>query len=48
MSKALLIDIGGTNMRYAFAFKNDEEILEVTKNTFDEDKFELLLSDIIN
>ena len=48
MSKALLIDIGGTNMRYAFAFKNDEEILEVTKNTFDEDKFELLLSDLIN
>lgn len=35
-------------MRYAFAFKNDEEILEVTKNTFDEDKFELLLSDLIN
>ena len=48
MSKALLIDIGGTNMRYAFAFENDEEILEVTKNTFDEDKFELLLSDLIN
>ena len=48
MSKALLIDIGGTNMRYAFAFKNDEEILEVTKNTFDEDNFELLLSDLIN
>ena len=35
-------------MRYAFAFKNDEEIQEVTKNTFDEDKFELLLSDLIN
>ena len=48
MTKALLIDIGGTNMRYAFAFENDKEIREVTKNIFDENKFELLLSDLIN
>jgi len=47
MSKALLIDIGGTNMRYAFASTNDDEISEVTKLLFDENKFGSLLSELI-
>tara|TARA_B100001027_G_scaffold41311_1_gene26410 strand:+ start:1514 stop:2413 length:900 start_codon:yes stop_codon:yes gene_type:complete len=47
MSKALLIDIGGTNVRYAFASTNDDEISEVTKLLFDENKFGSLLSELI-
>ena len=40
MTKALLIDVGGTNMRYAFALSSDKDISEINKIPFNPIEFE--------
>ena len=39
MNKLLLIDIGGTNMRYATAYSDSDEISSINKKAFNEATF---------
>ena len=39
MNKLLLIDIGGTNMRYATAYSDSDEIISINKKAFNEATF---------
>ena len=48
MSKALLIDVGGTNMRYAFAHSGDKDISEINKIPFNPIEFEDFIQKIID
>ena len=47
MNKLLLIDIGGTNMRYATAYSNSNEISNINKKAFNEAAFYENLEDLI-
>ena len=47
MSKALLVDVGGTNIRYAIANNLDEDISDINKSSFNEKNFENLLQKLI-
>jgi len=48
MSNALLIDVGGTNMRYAVASQKSDDLLDIKKINFNENKFEEFLDDFID
>ena len=43
MNKGLLVDIGGTNMRYAIASNDQEDISKINKTEFDTLDFETFL-----
>ena len=47
MSKALLVDVGGTNIRYAIANHIDEDITDINKFPFNEKNFENLIKKLI-
>ena len=47
MSKALLVDVGGTNIRYAIANNLDEDISDINKSSFNEKNFENLLQKLV-
>jgi glucokinase len=47
MNKALLVDIGGTNMRYAIASKDSDDISDINKLPFDSNDFEINLQQLI-
>ncbi len=47
MNKLLLIDIGGTNMRYATAYSDSDEISSINKKTFNEATFYENLEELI-
>jgi glucokinase len=47
MNKALLVDIGGTNMRYAIASKDSDNISDINKLPFDSNDFEINLQQLI-
>ena len=48
MSKVLLLDIGGTNIRYAYANKNSSEIFNSNKENLDTLKgFDNLLNELL-
>lgn len=47
MNKALLVDIGGTNMRYAIASKDSDGISDINKLPFDSNDFEINLQQLI-
>ena len=48
MSNVLLLDIGGTNIRYAYANKNSSEIFDSNKENLDTLKgFDNLLNDLL-
>ncbi len=47
MNKALLLDIGGTNMRYAIASKDSDDISDINKLPFDSNDFEINLQQLI-
>ena len=40
MNRALLVDVGGTNMRYALANYSDDDLSDINKIPFDHEKFE--------
>ncbi len=48
MNKLLLIDIGGTNMRYATAYSDSDEISSINKKAFNEATFYENLEELIN
>ena len=48
MNKLLLIDIGGTNMRYATAYSDSDEISSINKKVFNEATFYENLEELIN
>ncbi len=48
MNKALLIDVGGTNMRYAIASKDTDGLSDINKLPFDSNNFEIQLEQLIN
>ena len=48
MNKALLVDVGGTNMRYAIASKDSDSISDINKLPFDSNDFEMQLEQLIN
>lgn len=47
MNKLLLIDIGGTNMRYATAYSDSDEISSINKKAFNETTFYENLEELI-
>ena len=47
MNKALLVDVGGTNMRYAIASKDSDDISDINKLPFDPNDFEIHLEQLI-
>ena len=47
MNKLLLIDIGGTNMRYATAYSDSDEISSINKKAFNEATFYENLEELI-
>ena len=47
MNKLLLIDIGGTNIRYATAYSDSDEISSINKKTFNEATFYENLEELI-
>jgi len=47
MNKLLLIDIGGTNMRYATAYSDSDEISSINKKVFNEATFYENLEELI-
>ena len=47
MNKLLLIDIGGTNMRYATAYSDSDEISTINKKAFNETTFYKNLEELI-
>lgn len=47
MSKALLVDVGGTNIRYAIANHIDDDITDINKFPFNEKNFENLIQKLI-
>ena len=47
MNKGLLVDIGGTNMRYAIASNNQEDISKINKTEFDTLDFETFLRKLV-
>ncbi|MAR95424.1 MAG: hypothetical protein CMD46_03580 [Gammaproteobacteria bacterium] len=48
MNKAFLVDVGGTNMRYAFANSIDDDISEINKQPFKAKEFEGFIQRIID
>ena len=48
MNRALLIDVGGTNMRYALVKYSDDDLLDINKIPFDHEKFENFIEEIID
>ena len=48
MNKGLLVDIGGTNMRYAIASNDQEDISKINKTEFDTLDFETFLRKLIH
>ena len=47
MNKGLLVDIGGTNMRYAIASNDHEDLSKINKIEFDTLDFETFLSKLV-
>ena len=47
MNKALLVDVGGTNMRYAIASKDSDDISNINKLPFNSNDFEIHLEQLI-
>ena len=47
MNKGLLVDIGGTNMRYAIASNEQEDISKINKTEFDTLDFETFLRKLV-
>ena len=47
MNKGLLVDIGGTNMRYAIASNEQEDISKINKTEFDTLDFESFLRKLV-
>ena len=47
MNKGLLVDIGGTNMRYAIASNDQEDISKINKTEFDTLDFESFLRKLV-
>ena len=47
MNKGLLVDIGGTNMTYAIASNNQEDISKINKTEFDTLDFETFLRKLV-
>ena len=47
MNKGLLVDIGGTNMRYAIASNDQEDISKINKTEFDTLDFETFLRKLV-
>ena len=47
MNKGLLVDIGGTNMRYAIASNDQENISKINKTEFDTLDFETFLRKLV-
>ena len=43
MNKGLLVDIGGTNMRYAIASNDQEDISKINKTEFDKSRSYIFL-----
>ena len=48
MNKTLLVDVGGTNLRYAIASKDSDDITDINKLPFDANDFEIHLEKLIN
>ena len=48
MNNALLVDLGGTNMRYAVAKEFDDDLSEINKIHFNQDNFDSFIEKIIN
>ena len=48
MNNALLIDIGGTNMRYAIVKDVDDDLSEINKLPFNQDNFDSFIEKIID
>ena len=48
MNRALLVDVGGTNMRYALANFLDDDLSDINKIPFDHEKFENFIEEIID
>ena len=48
MNRALLVDVGGTNMRYALANYSDDYLSDINKIPFDHEKFENFIEEIID
>ena len=48
MNRALLVDVGGTNMRYALANFSDDDLSDINKIPFDHEKFENFIEEIID
>lgn len=48
MNKALLIDVGGTNIRYAIATRDEDELSNINKFVFDHNQFENIIGDLIS
>ena len=48
MNRALLVDVGGTNMRYALANYSDDDLSDINKIPFDHEKFENFIEEIID
>ena len=48
MNNALLIDIGGTNMRYAIVKDVDDDLSEINKLPFNQDNFDSFIKKIID
>ena len=48
MDNLLLVDIGGTNMRYAVANASNDNISEIEKSSFDRENFDSFLEKLIN
>ena len=48
MNNALLVDLGGTNMRYAVAKEFDDDLCEINKIQISQDNFDSFIEKIIN
>ena len=48
MNNALLVDLGGTNMRYAIVKDVDEDLSEINKLPFNQDNFDSFIEKIID
>ena len=48
MNNALLVDLGGTNMRYAIVKDVDDDLSEINKLPFNQDNFDSFIEKIID
>ena len=48
MNNALLVDLGGTNMRYAIVKDVDDDLSEINKLPFNQDNFDNFIEKIVD